>query len=222
MQVRGIEAGRGQPAAAERTETRVSALAAGVAGSEILRIAGEIRELKARGERVCNLTVGDFDPAQFPIPPSLRERIEAALRQGETNYPPAAGMQVLRESIAAFYREWLGLDLAPDEVLVTAGVRPAIYAAYRVLVDSGDRVIFPVPSWHNTHYTALAGGEPVPVPCDAADSFLPTPMALEPVLRGARLLALNSPLNPAGTMLDADTLRAICESVVEENLRRPV
>jgi aspartate aminotransferase len=222
MQVRGIEAGRGQPAAAERTETRVSALAAGVAGSEILRIAGEIRELKARGERVCNLTVGDFDPAQFPIPPSLRERIEAALRQGETNYPPAAGMPVLRESIAAFYREWLGLDLAPDEVLVTAGVRPAIYAAYRVLVDSGDRVIFPVPSWNNTHYTALAGGEPVPVPCDAADSFLPTPMALEPVLRGARLLALNSPLNPAGTMLDADTLRAICESVVEENLRRPV
>lgn len=223
MHVRDVEVG-GEGAAAvvgAAPVPRVSALAAGVAGSEILRIAAEIRELEARGQPVCNLTVGDFRPAHFPIPASLRERLEAALRQGETNYPPGYGMPALREAVSILYREWLGLDCPAESVLVTAGVRPAIYAAYRVLVDPGDRVVFPVPSWNNTYYAALNGAEAVALTCGADSAFLPTPAALEPALRGARLLALNSPLNPAGTTFDADTLRAICDLVVEENRRRP-
>src|SRR5260221_13529479 len=65
---------------------RVSAMASRLIGSEVLRIAGEIRALVATGVKVCDLTVGDFSPRQFPIPPRLRDGIRAALDRGETNY----------------------------------------------------------------------------------------------------------------------------------------
>src|SRR5687768_1781468 len=81
---------------------RVSAMAEGLSGSQILKIAAEIRALRAGGTRVCDLTVGDFDPRQFRIPRFLEDRIGDALRRGETNYPPSAGMTSLREAVAAF------------------------------------------------------------------------------------------------------------------------
>jgi aspartate aminotransferase len=221
MEVRTVDVGAGpQAPAGEAPAPRISTRAAGVAGSQILRVAAEIRELLSRGVPVCNLTVGDFKPTEFPIPASLRDRIEAALRQGETNYPPTGGLPVLRESVCVLYREWLGRECTPDSLIITAGVRPGIYAAYHVLLDPGDRAVFSVPSWNNTYYAALAGAEAVPLVCGPESGFLPTPEQLEPVLRGARLLVLNSPLNPAGTVMAEDTLRAICELVLQENRRR--
>src|SRR5205085_1979886 len=93
---------------APQTERGLSSLARGVIGSEILRIAGEIRALKARGAVVCNLTVGDFDPAQFPIPDALLERTRTALAEGHTNYPPSDGVPQLREAVVRFYERELG------------------------------------------------------------------------------------------------------------------
>src|SRR5688500_8013823 len=103
-----------------------SAMADALIGSEVLKIAAEIRELRAAGAQVCNLTVGDFDPAEFRIPRQLEAGIEAALRRGETNYPPSDGLQSLREAVAAFYRRWLGLDYPASSIVITAGSRPGI------------------------------------------------------------------------------------------------
>jgi aspartate aminotransferase len=202
------------------TEARVSAMAEGLIGSEILKIAADVRALAAQGVEVCNLTVGDFSPAEFRIPAFLEDAIAQALREGETNYPPSDGVPALRQAIARFYRTWLGLEYPLESVLVTGGSRPGIYATYRALVDPGDAVVYPVPSWNNNHYVHLAAARGLPVTCDAATAFLPTRAALEPVVRGARLLALNSPLNPTGTAFDADGLGAICDLVLEENARR--
>ena len=199
---------------------RESRMAAGLAGSEILRIAGEVRTLISRGKPVYNLTVGDFSSREFPIPETLLNGIVAALRAGETNYPPSNGMPVLREAIPAFYREWLGLDYPPGSVLVSSGARPGIYAVYRVACDPCDRVVFPVPSWNNNHYCEIVGAEQAPVVTTAETAFQPTRALLEESIRGARLLALNSPLNPAGTAFDADQLGSICDLVLEENERR--
>jgi aspartate aminotransferase len=105
-------------------------------------------------------------------------------------------------------------------VLVTGGARPAIYGTYRALVDPGDRVIYPVPSWNNNHYAHLVGAVGVPVTCDSADAFLPTAAAIAPHLAGARLLALNSPLNPAGTAFTEEALAELCDLVLAENARR--
>ena len=199
---------------------RLSRLAGELVGSEILKIAAEIRLMREAGDQVADFTVGDFDPAQFRIPPTLASGIEAALRRGLTNYPPSAGIRPLREAVAAWYERTLGLHYPADAILVTGGSRPGIYGTYRTLVDPGDRVVYPVPSWNNNHYCRLVGADGVPVLCRSEDAFLPTRERLEPAVRGARLLALNSPLNPAGTAFTAQQLGAICDLVLEENARR--
>lgn len=199
---------------------RVSAMADGMLGSAILKVAADVRALAAQGRQVCNLTVGDFDPRQFPIPIALREGIEQALRSGETNYPPGNGVPALRDAIRSYSREWLGLDYPVEGILVMSGARPAVYAAYRTLVDPGDRVIYSVPSWNYSYYCQLVGARAVPLVCDATTGFLPTRAMLEPLVRGARLLVLNSPLNPTGTVIDEETLAGICDLIIEENARR--
>lgn len=199
---------------------RVATMAAGLVGSEILKIAADVRALRAAGTKVCDLTVGDFDPAQFRIPAFLEARIVEALRRGETNYPPSAGLAVLREAVVAFYARTLDLPFTIDSVVVTAGSRPGIYATYVTLLDPGDRVVYAAPSWNNNHYCHLAGAVGVPVACGAEDGFLPTRALLEEPVRGARLLALNSPANPTGTAFTAEALAEICDLVLEENARR--
>ncbi|MEP6690755.1 MAG: aminotransferase class I/II-fold pyridoxal phosphate-dependent enzyme [Gemmatimonadaceae bacterium] len=200
--------------------SRVSAMAGQLAGSGVLKIAGEVRALRESGREVCDLTVGDFASKEFPIPSMLLNGIETALRAGETNYPPSAGMPALRQAIRAFYLEWLGLDYPLESILVASGARPAIYATYRAVVDPGDVVVYTVPSWNNDAYCAMVGAESRPVPCEPGDGFLPTCEALGPALPGARLLVLNSPANPTGTAFTAGTLAAISDLVLEENARR--
>jgi aspartate aminotransferase len=209
-----------QAATAPPSPRRLSALAEALVGSEILKIAADIRAMREAGASIGNLTVGDFDPAEFRIPRPLAEGIAAALAAGETNYPPSTGMPALRQAIAAFYARDLSLRVGVDSVLVTGGSRPGIYATYRTLLDPGDRVVYPVPSWNNNHYVHLSGATGVAVTCRPEDDFLPTRALLEPVIGGARLLALCSPLNPAGTAFSADALRGICDLVLEENARR--
>ncbi|HTE49395.1 MAG TPA: aminotransferase class I/II-fold pyridoxal phosphate-dependent enzyme [Kofleriaceae bacterium] len=203
------------PAAPE--QRRIATMARGLVGSEILKIAAEIRTRQREGRAICNLTVGDFAPAQFPIPDKLREGVQAALGGGETNYPPSAGVQELREAVSRFYARELGLDYPSSSILIAGGARPLIYAIYRAVVDQGDSVVYPVPSWNNNHYCHMVGARGVPVLCGPEDRFLPTRDALVRELAGARLLCINSPLNPTGTAISADALRGICEAVVEEN-----
>ena len=202
------------------TPRRLSELADALVGSEILKIAAEIRAMREAGAAIGNLTVGDFDPAEFRIPRQLAEGIAAALAAGETNYPPSTGIPALRQAVAAFYARELSLHYPAESVLITSGSRPGIYATYRTLLDPGDRVVFPVPSWNNNHYAHLAAAEAVTVACHPDNDFLPTRALLEPVIGGARLLALCSPLNPAGTAFSADALGGICDLVLEENARR--
>jgi len=192
----------------------------GLVGSEILKIAADIRQLVASGREVCNLTVGDFDPRQFPIPTGWRDGIEQALRAGETNYPPSDGMPELRRAVADYVdREW-GVRFPVESVLIASGARPILYAAYRCVVDPGDVVVYPVPSWNNNHYVWISAAEGVAVVTRPEDGFMPTLEQLAPHLGRARMLVLNSPLNPAGTVIGEQPLRAIAEAVVDENRRR--
>jgi aspartate aminotransferase len=199
---------------------RASEMAGGLVASEILRIAGEIRGLVQSGKSICNLTVGDFDPKQFPIPARLRTGISKALEGGETNYPPSDGMMELRQSVQRYYKRELGLEYSVASVLIAAGARPLIYAIYRAVVDAGDRVVYPLPSWNNTHYIHMLGAIGVPIPCTGANRFLPTLEDLAAALPTARLVCLNSPLNPTGTAIDPEVLRGICEAIVAENKKR--
>jgi len=198
----------------------LSAMARGLRGSIILGIAAQVREYAATGRPFCNLTVGDFDPRQFPVPAPLRELAIGAIERGETNYPPSDGVLALREAVTAYIAREHSVDLPVASVLVTAGGRPAIYAAFRCIVDPGDAVLFAVPSWNNDYYAEMVGARQIVVRSRAERSFQPTRGELEPHLSQVKLLCLCSPGNPTGTLLPPDGLREILQAVVLENERR--
>ena len=198
----------------------LSVMARGLRGSIILGIAAQVREYAASGQPFCNLTVGDFDPRQFPVPAALRDLAIAALEKGETNYPPSDGLLALREAVAAYTAREHAVNLPVASVLITAGGRPAIYAAFRCIVDPGDAVLFAVPSWNNDYYAEMVGARQIVVRSRAERAFQPTAAELEPHLSQVKLLCLCSPGNPTGTLLPPEELREILEAVVQENERR--
>jgi len=202
--------------------SKLSDLSEELIGSEIVKLGGEIREKIRQGEKIYNFTVGDFDPAIFPIPKGLENGIVDAYRHHFTNYPAAEGNLDLRESISAFLKDREALQYSPAEILVASGGRPLIYSLFRILVDKGDKVIYAVPSWNNNHYTQFTGGVHVVVEAFAESNFMPTADAMRPHIKGATLICLCSPQNPTGTTLSREDLTAICDMVVEENkLRGP-
>ena len=209
------------PADGEAEAARgLSRMALGIVGSEILKIAGEVRAMQAEGRQIVNLTVGDFSPSEFRIPARLEEAIRQAYVEGQTNYPPSDGLPELRKAVAAFLEREQGLKFPIASILISGGARPLLYGAYRAVLDPGDVVVYPVPSWNNNHYVHMSDAIGCPVVCSPDDAFLPTPERLLPHLHDARLLVLNSPLNPTGTAFEADALKAITLGVVTENERR--
>lgn len=198
----------------------VSALAQNLSGSEIIKIAGEINELKKQGQNIANLTIGDFDANIYSIPAELKQLIIDAYENNQTNYPAADGMLDLRQSVSEFLKSGYNLDYAPNQILISGGSRPLIYSIYLTIVDPGDKVVFPAPSWNNNHYADLTNANAVIVETRADNNFMPTADELRPHLKGAVLLALCSPLNPTGTMFSKKDLEEICDLVIAENKTR--
>ena len=199
---------------------KLSHLSHTLIGSEIVKLGGEIRERIRKGERIYNFTVGDFDPAIFPIPKELEDGIVEAYRNHFTNYPLGEGNLDLREAVSAFAKQYQGLEYSTDEILIASGGRPLIYAFFRAVCDEGDKIIYAVPSWNNNHYTHFIGGEHVVVEAKPENNFMPTADDLRPHIKEAVFLALCSPQNPTGTTFGKIELQAICDMVVEENKRR--
>ncbi len=203
-----------------REELKVSKLADHIIGSEIIRIAGEINEKIKNGEKVYNLTIGDFNPKIFPIPAELKKAILEAYDADETNYPAADGMPELRQAVSDLLKKRGGLDYAPDQILIACGARPIIYTVFRALVDQGDTVIFPVPSWNNNHYTYLNDAKAILIETKPENNFMPSAAELQPYIQKANLISLCSPLNPTGTVFTKEALAEICDLILAENQRR--
>ena len=199
---------------------KLSRLAETLIASEIVRLGATIKEKIRGGDHIYNYTIGDFDSSQFPIPALLEEEIINAYKDGYTTYPSAEGELDLRKSVASFLKTNEGLDYAPEEILISCGGRPLIYSAYRTIVDKGDKVIYPVPSWNNNHYVHFTEGEHVVIEATKENNFMPTAEQIKPHVKGASLIAVCSPLNPTGTTFSKAELEAICDLVIEENEQR--
>ncbi|WP_222535361.1 pyridoxal phosphate-dependent aminotransferase [Pedobacter polysacchareus] len=196
---------------------KVSVLANTLIGSEIIKIGNEVNEMKRKGAEIANLTIGDFDPSIFPIPAELKEEIIDAYHHNQTNYPPAEGILPLRETVVGVLKDRYDLSYSSSDILVAGGSRPLIYATYLALIDPGDKVIYPAPSWNNNHYCHLSSAKGIAVETTVENNFMPTAAQLKPHLKGATLLALCSPLNPTGTMFTKEQLEEICDAVIAEN-----
>lgn len=198
----------------------LSDLAENLVGSEIIKIAAEINARIAQGEDITNLTIGDFNPEIYPLPKALLNEIVAAYEAGHTNYPQANGMEVTRDAVSNYISNRQGLSYSKDDILISGGARPLIYATYRALVNKGDKVIFPIPSWNNNHYVYMNFATPIVVETKPENKFLPTADDLRPHIQDAALIALCSPLNPTGTSYSKKALLEICDLVLAENKRR--
>src|SRR5690606_1240885 len=199
---------------------KIAVLAENLKGSEIIKIAGEVNALKAQGEQIYNLTIGDFDSNIFPIPEELRQEIIKAYETGVTNYPAANGEAALRKSVSEYLSRNLGLDYSESEILISGGARPLIYAVYQTILDVGDTVLYPVPSWNNDAYTYLARNKEIIIETLPENKFMPRAEDIVPHIQQVNLIAVCSPLNPTGTTFDKPTLEKICDLILTENKRR--
>lgn len=204
----------------KHTKNIVSKTAQNLIGSEIIKLAGEIREKISKGEKIYNLTIGDFDSNLFPIPAEFREEIIKAYRQNETNYPDASGVADLRIAVAGYLKKFGKINYGSDEILISAGARPLIFGLYQTLIDKDDKILYPVPSWNNNHYSYLSHAQAIEVETKVENKFMPLASELKPYMKDATLLALCSPLNPTGTMFGKEELEEICDLIIEENKRR--
>ncbi|MDQ3142448.1 MAG: aminotransferase class I/II-fold pyridoxal phosphate-dependent enzyme [Bacteroidota bacterium] len=188
--------------------------------SEIIKLANDVNQKINKGESIHNLTIGDFDPSLFPIPKELTQFIINAYLDGHTNYPAANGIPELRIALASYIKDALNLEYTSEEILISGGARPLIYAIYKTIVDPGDRVIYAVPSWNNNHYCHLCEAVGIPLNVGAEQNFMPTREDIEPHIQEAVLIALCSPQNPTGTVFSRNQLLEISELVLKENRRR--
>jgi len=199
---------------------KISKLASNLIGSEIVKIGNEVNDLKSKGAEIANLTIGDLNSNLYPIPELLKDGIKKAYQNNLTNYPPANGLLSLRKAVSEDLKRRWNLDYSPNDILITAGSRPLIYAVYKTIVDEGDKVIYPIPSWNNNHYAYLTSANAVEVKASQENNFLPTADDLRPHLKDAVLVCLCSPLNPTGTMFTKEQLAEICKMILEENAKR--
>ena len=119
---------------------KLTTLAENLIGSEIVKLGNEINERKKKGEHIYNFTIGDFDPAVFPIPAELEELIIESYRKHYTNYPPADGVSELRSAVLKFLKEREGLDYAGNEILIASGGRPLIYTLFKTWCSLSSRI----------------------------------------------------------------------------------
>lgn len=199
---------------------KVSEMAETLIASEIIRLAAEIKDRIGKGQKIYNFTIGDFDPQIFPIPKELENEIITAYKKGETNYPAANGIAELRQAVSRFLHTRGNLEYYESQVLISGGARPLIYGAYRAIIDPGDSVLFPVPSWNNNHYCHLTGAKAIPVETSAQNNFMPSADDFKPYISQATLIALCSPLNPTGTVFTRQQLKDICTLILDENRKR--
>ncbi|MDB5209797.1 MAG: aspartate aminotransferase [Sediminibacterium sp.] len=202
------------------SQPKLSHLAETLIGSEIVKLGNAISERILNGEKIYNFTIGDFDPAEFPIPAELEALIIESYQQRNTSYPAAEGVLDLRRSVSTFIKEWEGLDYAPNEIQIASGGRPLIYTIFKAIVDKGDKVIYGVPSWNNNHYVHMTDGEHCVIDCAAENDFMPTPEDIKKNIKGATLICICTPQNPTGTTLSKNALAEICDLILEENKQR--
>ncbi|MET9020798.1 pyridoxal phosphate-dependent aminotransferase [Actinopolymorpha sp. NPDC004070] len=177
-------------------------------------------EMSALALRTSSINLGQGFPDTDGPTPMLDAAVDA-IRSGEHNqYPPGIGIAALREAVSAHQRRFYGLEYDPDtEVLVTAGATEAIAAALLALVEPGDEVVALEPYYDSyAAGIAMAGGRRVPVTLRAPDFRLDVDALRAAVTSRTKLLLVNSPHNPTGTVLTADELAAIAELAVERDL----
>ena len=170
------------------------------------------REAAGTDRPMIYLNIGEPD---FTAPPLVAEAAERAIRDGKTQYTQATGLPELRERISGWYRQRFGLDVPARRIVVTAGASAALQLACLALIEAGDEVLMPDPSYPcNRQFVSMAEGRSVLIPSTPAERFqLSADKVQQAWGAHTRGVMLASPSNPTGTSIAPDELRRIHDVV---------
>lgn len=175
------------------------------------------RELEAQGRSIVHLEIGEPD---FDTPAHIKQAAKDALDAGFTHYGPSPGEMPVREAIAKHQTESQGYDISPSRVIVTPGGKPVMFFSILALIEEGDEVIYPNPGF--PIYESMidySGGTAVPIPLEERFGFSLDVDRLESlVTERTKLLIVNSPNNPCGSVIATRDLERIAEIAVANDL----
>lgn len=180
----------------------------GIAPSSTLEIADMARRMEREGIDVISLSIGEPD---FDTPVHIKEACIEALRRGETHYTQSAGIPELIDAIVEKYRVENSLDCRAGEVIVTCGAKHAIYQAIQAVLNPGDEVILIDPAWVSYEpCVQMAGGRVRHYAMNLRTFQLDDTLA-DKITSRTKMIVINTPSNPAGTVLGRDSLKLVAD-----------
>ncbi|HEX2327962.1 MAG TPA: pyridoxal phosphate-dependent aminotransferase [Candidatus Angelobacter sp.] len=199
------------------TELRLAKRMSRLGTETAFEVLAKARALEAQGRSIIHLEIGEPD---FDTPANVVEAGVNAMRGGWTHYSPSAGLPALRETIAADVTRTHGVPVTAEEVVVVPGGKPTIYFTFTALVEEGDEVIYPNPGF--PIYESLinfTGATPVPLKMREENDFRLDPNELADLITDrTKLIVLNSPHNPTGSMLTEQDIKDIAAAIGDRDI----
>lgn len=180
-------------------------------------VLAEVNELKRQGKEIVSFCIGEPD---FDTPDNIKDAGVKALKDGLTHYSPSAGILPLREAIARYISKTRGIEVDPEEVVITPGAKPIIAYGILACINEGDEVVYPNPGF--PIYESLinfVGAKPVSLPLLEEKEFSFDLQDLETCITDkTKMIIINSPHNPTGGILTEDDLETIARIAKEKDI----
>ena len=199
------------------TAVRLASRMADLGTESAFEVLARARQLEREGHHIIHMEIGEPD---FPTPQHVKDAANDALAADETKYGPSAGIMPCREAVADYVSETHGVPITPEQVVITPGAKPPIFYATLALVDEGDEVLLPDPGFPiYESVVAFVGGRPISVPLSEANEFRFEVAELERrITSRTKMIVLNSPQNPTGSVLTAEDVAGIAHLAREHDL----
>ena len=173
-------------------------------------VLAKAKKLEAEGKSIIHLEIGEPD---FPTPENICEAAIRSIKAGDTHYTPSAGIPEMRNAIAKYINKTRGIEVHPDEVVMTPGAKPIMFYAILALVNEGDEVIYPNPGFPiYESMIKFVGGKPVPVKLEESMGFAFNIENFKKLISPkTKMVIINTPQNPTGGILNETEIRQIAE-----------
>ncbi|MDD4733047.1 MAG: pyridoxal phosphate-dependent aminotransferase [Desulfovibrio sp.] len=194
----------------ENTCTEISARCREMTSFLVMDILEAAQRLERQGHNIVHMEIGEPD---FDTPECVKEAACRALAENKTHYTHSLGILELREAVCEDYLNRYGVEVHPDQVIITQGTSPAMFVVFSTLLERGDKVVVSDPCYAcYSNFIQFPGGQTLPVRVHENDAFQYRPEAIRECLdQNPKAIMLNSPSNPTGTLLSADRMRTIAD-----------
>jgi len=184
--------------------------------SPTLAVDARAKQMKKEGHDIIGFGAGEPD---FDTPDYIKSAAISAINQGFTKYTPVGGIKELKDAIADYLKKQTGTSYAQDQLIVSTGAKQCLFNALYCLIDPGDKVLIPSPYWVSyPEMVKLCGGIPVFVPTTENGFMLKADTLKNFIDKQTKVLIINSPNNPCGSVYSKQDLEQIAKLAVENNI----